>query len=81
MIAKIVIIGVLLLIVSLIIAGGSLILGWWEPMKDADGKTIPLTAKEKVGVGFIFASMVVGLLTLLFSSDHPWVKKIKGQRA
>jgi len=78
MLAKILIIVVLLLIVGLIVSGVALIAGWWQPQKDASGNVVSLTGKEKVGVGVIVASMIVGFLTLLLSSEHPWVKKIKG---
>lgn len=78
MLAKILIVVVLLLIVGLLASGVALIAGWWQPQKDADGKVIPLTGKEKVGVGVVVASLIVGFLTLIFSSEHPWVKKIKG---
>jgi uncharacterized iron-regulated membrane protein len=78
MLAKILIVVVLLLIVGLIVSGVALIVGWWQPQKDASGNVVPLTGREKIGVGVVVVSMVVGFLTLLFSSEHPWVKKIKG---
>ena len=78
MLATILIVVVLVLIIALIAAGVLLIAGWWQPQKDASGNVIPLTGKEKVGVGVVVVSLVVGFLTLLFSSEHPWVKKIKG---
>ncbi|MEK7511788.1 MAG: hypothetical protein AAB575_02115 [Patescibacteria group bacterium] len=78
MLAKILILVVLILIVALIGSGVALIAGWWQPQKDASGNVVPLSGKEKVGVGVVVVSVVVGFLTLLLSSEHPWVKKIKG---
>lgn len=68
-----------LIILSAIVTlvGAALILDWWLPFKNEHGEKVPLSPKEKSGVGVIVLGVVVSLLSLIFVSNPPWLSQLR----
>lgn len=72
-------IAVVLLVIALFVAGVLLIKGSWQPFLDDEGNPVPFTQKEKWTIGALLASLVISVCSAFLSTNHPWVKKMKGK--
>lgn len=81
MIAKIVLLAVLVLVVALVWVGFGLVRGSFQPFKDKDGNPTTLSSVEKVTLGVAIGALVVGILAIVLPVNHPWIKRLKGQKS
>lgn len=81
MLIKLVLLVVLAVVVVLVVGGVALIRGSWQPFKDKDGNPATLSNVEKVTLGVAIGAFVLGVLGIFLPMDHPWIKKLKGQKS
>jgi len=76
---KILILVFVIFAVVMIVGGTLLIAGAWKPFRDETGAPVPMSKKEKWGLGAVVASLIIGAAALVLHSDHKWVKKLRGE--
>ena len=72
---------VLVVVVGMIVAGIMLIRGSYQPFKDKEGNPTTLSSVEKVTLGVALGAFVIAVLAIFLPMDHPWIRKLKGQKS